>query len=167
MMLIAAVGTSNQRDWVRLRCHGQSCLYCQRIEEVGSPLVASPSRKRYAASRERRGGCATVSAARGLGQPVISELTLTSLSPSLSLSTFRSVSRRRVARRQRRSAWRGSGGKAKFRSSTTTTSVPRANFTLLALARSLASEDPNEWEAFPFVISPLIARRVTAFSIDR
>lgn len=84
MILIAAVGTSNQRDWVRLRCHGQSCLYYQRIEEAGSPLVASPSRKRYAASRERRGGCATVSAARGLGQPVISELTLTSLSPSLS-----------------------------------------------------------------------------------
>lgn len=122
-----SVRARDQRDRVRLRCHGQSCLYYQRMREKTAPLVASTSRKRNVASlsseRALRRLCDGYRSAR-VGQPVISELTLFSLA--------RSVSGRCAGRRQRR---RGRASKAKFRSSTTT-SAPRANFTLRAIARS-------------------------------
>lgn len=97
MILTAAVGSSNQRDRVRLRCHGQSCLYYQQIEEEGSSRRVFPSRKTTLhLPRTLRGGYRSAR----VGQPVISVLTLTS--PSLSLP--RPVSGRVAVREQRRSA---------------------------------------------------------------
>lgn len=78
MILIAAVGTSgNQRDWVRLRCHGQSCLYYQWIEELFSSLR---HREKVRCISKALRGC--YRSARP-GEPVITELTLAFL---LSLS---------------------------------------------------------------------------------
>lgn len=84
MILTDAVSTSNQRDRVRLRCHGQSCLYYQQIEEEEGPSRrVFPSRKRtlhlprtlYSGYRSAR-----------VGQPVILVLTLISFSLSISVS---------------------------------------------------------------------------------
>lgn len=52
MILTAAASTSNQRDRVRLRCHGQPCLYYQQIEEEGPSRRVLPSRKNNVASLE-------------------------------------------------------------------------------------------------------------------
>jgi len=164
MILIAAVGTSNQRDWVRLRCHGQSCLYYQRIKEVDSSL-----------HREKvrcipRTLCESVVAVARL--PQRETRTTCNLGINSYLFFFLSVSfglsLDGESPRDSGDRSRGRGSKAKFRSSTRRRSREQASLSSQwLLIRSLADEDPNEWKAFPFVISSLIARRVTAFSIDR
>lgn len=132
MILTAAVSTSNQRDRVRLRCHGQSCLYYQQIEEEGPSRRVFPSRKRtlhlprtlYSGYRSAR-----------VGQPVILVLTLISFSLSLSLRLPLVLSLDGKPSGNNDDRREGRGGKAKFRSSTTTTtttSVLRA--TLLSLS---------------------------------
>jgi len=113
MILIAAVGTSNQRDWVRLRCHGQSCLYYQRIEEVDSSL-----------HREKvrcipRTLCESVVAVARLPQRETRTTCNLGINSylSFSLCLFRSLDGESPRDSGDRS--RGRGSKAKFRSSTT------------------------------------------------
>lgn len=111
MILIAAVGTSNQRDWVRLRCHGQLCLYYQRIEEVGSSCRFTVEKKlrlesvaadaRWLPQRETRTTC-------NLG-----------INSYLSFSLYLSFCLLTESPRDSGDRRRGRGSKAKFRSSTT------------------------------------------------